>query len=1411
MPWMLEYISHNSLLGFHHIHLGVAFSKESIHMHRLATVLSSFISEGKLSLISQAGDNIDFAVSVGGIEWDREVVSIFQSNLILYLVKGLADYLAVFDVDEFLILKPQYSSIQDFLRIAIQHPSKRHPYCYIRVSSKLLAHRLKDISNNDTPRWLAKLFPHGAEASGNDNLDQLAYPRAIFPTEMTYQAGINSGGGCRLPSTYIPCESQGNQTEFCYKDRFLRDPVQKSADPLIHFFDEVVENGDANIVDPLDAVLLHFLIYYDFQPSLSALSTMNDYVLRYFINVKQDLESRRLDDMKKLDLPEVFRRPQHLLPTWTPLHSNAESEYYRLHSSSEVVSTSGLSVEFNSTAAEASSDVVELPHFTYNYTDYVLGAMIERESDSYKLFVTAFFLARDMLVPKEGDSAVSVETVHPKAVNLWQNAMKNFNYSDYYDNGERLPSSTYKCMLKSTSSFSNESLNCRFVPNRVTPDSNSNRRLDILRCPMEGSKNIYYRLEEWKNKNEELLVEIYRDSRMIISFRIPWRTRMTGYMLSPPPPSPSPAMKTTSTSENLHPLISTFDPWQNVDISQPPDQWKHDRLYMCVPGLESAPDKITLPLYLEFIEHHLQLGVDKIFIVASFAWGGRHMQTYLRLLEDYIKEGRVSVQSSSYDGYDFVYSFDGLQLDRDNVKNFYVNMCTYFSKGVADYVAVWDFDEFFIPMGKHQNILDIIGVHDVSPRSPVHRDGYASPDDWKGGRGLADYDGHPLCYLILNSLTTLQEKVFTLDWDSRRSWIGQRFDHGAELTLREGKGLSFKKSIRPTRTVFQGGLHMIGACRLPAEWSGCQGFSLDNLSEEKYSACYATNGQLENVLVPQFSNYHPFDAVVFDRDARTIQTNEAFINHVQFYRFWFGATDNALRRPSEYSTRFFSKVLAALTARGFDLLGLIPLSSYPRSLHVDSLIPNLSVSAIPLVAQDQVRYSSLIALSAFLMSPHEMIVRYLSRDIFERHTSSASSNIRRINNITMTADLCRLRNQDRDISLDIHEQSNPQVKFPDESVVSTIHCISKDALDRNAINELSQTLFRSSLPVAVEVPAQSPSGILLCIPAYTMTPSQYSLGVLLEFLTYHFIAGVSHIRLYVGFTSTSPHYLQLTRILDTYIKDKRLSIESRASTNDFTFELNSLTHGQQIEGEIVRERCWSLATSRGAAYFAVWDVRDFIMSAIDPKTGIELSQGRMTLFKTPTILQLLDHAKSLELFNCSSLPCYLELSARVLSNRNENIFAVDRMWIGKRFRSPLEEESSPLNIYGRPQPRIYSSELTSMVQYQHQRAVASSPPVILVYRFVLMEDVLESFQLPNVSHPNPLDLEVDKQPSDEERQDVGNIYSNAYFPIVHERLKSLRLDFLVEIPRRSLEIAGVDRWWTKYEKIWISMFGKLPY
>ena len=115
----------------------------------------------------------------------------------------------------------------------------------------------------------------------------------------------------------------------------------------------------------------------------------------------------------------------------------------------------------------------------------------------------------------------------------------------------------------------------------------------------------------------------------------------------------------------------------------------------------------------------------------------------------------------------FKHSFGGITWDRDIIKIFHVNMCTYFSKGMADYVGVWDFDEFFQPRGTNKNLLDVIAAMEPldgpikSSFSPNDNLALFSMEPFKPRRGLADGDYHPFCYLILKSEITYLAKPLT--------------------------------------------------------------------------------------------------------------------------------------------------------------------------------------------------------------------------------------------------------------------------------------------------------------------------------------------------------------------------------------------------------------------------------------------------------------------------------------------------------------------------------------------------------------------------------------------------------------------------------------------------------------------------
>ena len=84
---------------------------------------------------------------------------------------------------------------------------------------------------------------------------------------------------------------------------------------------------------------------------------------------------------------------------------------------------------------------------------------------------------------------------------------------------------------------------------------------------------------------------------------------------------------------------------------------------------------------------------------------------------------------------------------------------------MADYVGIWDYDEFFQPRGANKDIVDVIRAMEA-PTGPV-RNSY-SPNlkaldvhklGWEPRRGMADNDGHPFCYLILDSEVTYVDKA----------------------------------------------------------------------------------------------------------------------------------------------------------------------------------------------------------------------------------------------------------------------------------------------------------------------------------------------------------------------------------------------------------------------------------------------------------------------------------------------------------------------------------------------------------------------------------------------------------------------------------------------------------------------------
>jgi hypothetical protein len=211
---------------------------------------------------------------------------------------------------------------------------------------------------------------------------------------------------------------------------------------------------------------------------------------------------------------------------------------------------------------------------------------------------------------------------------------------------------------------------------------------------------------------------------------------------------------------------------------------------------------------------------------------------------------------------------------------------------------------------------------------PTDADEFYLNDHWKGGPGWADADGHPFCYLMMQSSAILRSEDVTEAVERDKPWVGNRYHTGIEQVK---MGMEFKKSILPTRRIFQAGLHMNGGCHLGAPWNGCSvqadgsdPFCMSTLARHRFGLTivnFTAEGQ-----VP-FSKEQRFDGVILDKDAKGVNPEtHAVIYHFQINRPYYITTSEPTS-TNEYVKRHFDNVKLHLRGRGIELLVTIPVES----------------------------------------------------------------------------------------------------------------------------------------------------------------------------------------------------------------------------------------------------------------------------------------------------------------------------------------------------------------------------------------------------------------------------------------------------------------------------------------------------
>ena len=275
--------------------------------------------------------------------------------------------------------------------------------------------------------------------------------------------------------------------------------------------------------------------------------------------------------------------------------------------------------------------ITVLPSFATDGSEYVLGSLIERDSNTWNLHLTTFMLCNAILESRSMDA--NKVKVHPVVKETWRRTISQFTSTKYLLSGARKTETRdekFYCKIFHSSSSTPYYVSGHFMPNRLTTDPSSNRLLDIMRCPIIASESAH----DLVHSDSLLTVEIIKGNASIIAFHVPWKTRRTGFLLS----SPKAASQ-----------LEVWKGYNNISgIENFPEKSKMDELHICVPSTNRKLHKEFLPVYLEFVSHHLLIGASHIYLPVPFGWQSRSMRDFILVFQSYIKEGTWQLKISMH-------------------------------------------------------------------------------------------------------------------------------------------------------------------------------------------------------------------------------------------------------------------------------------------------------------------------------------------------------------------------------------------------------------------------------------------------------------------------------------------------------------------------------------------------------------------------------------------------------------------------------------------------------------------------------------------------------------------------------------------------------------------------------------------
>jgi hypothetical protein len=459
--------------------------------------------------------------------------------------------------------------------------------------------------------------------------------------------------------------------------------------------------------------------------------------------------------------------------------------------------------------------LTQLPSFTADRREMILGALIERSSTSPHLSLTILALNRNIVIKECTGSCPS--RLNANAEMLWSE-MRNTDEDEYTPQGKRQISNLF-CKISNSKGLVAYVVPAEFVANNYSSEVSANGRIDVFRCMMKNTLHAY---DSLVRSDQSVTVSLHRKVTgdmgggdvitSLLNFTVPWSVRRSGYMMD---------VFQASTGKDVEMVSSRFNGWEGYrDRRQetglrsvgsiPNDSFAYTKaergddgsaVYLCVTlsvdplfapmvGAAAAPSVGNVAQLLEFVQHHLLLGIRHIFVAVRYAPGSDNMRTLLLTLREFIEAGCVTVSTQAGDGIDRTASLFGMGFTSEFLALYHRTTCLFLLKGtgyspgrengvgVEAFLAMWGLDSMIVPPDGHSSIQHTLSTATTNRASATAG---VSAFQLRGGRGRSAAGARP-CHMVVPSVKIVERYPGGVI-DTARPWLRDRFPVGDSFVL----------------------------------------------------------------------------------------------------------------------------------------------------------------------------------------------------------------------------------------------------------------------------------------------------------------------------------------------------------------------------------------------------------------------------------------------------------------------------------------------------------------------------------------------------------------------------------------------------------------------------------------------------